>query len=190
MGLYHPLDGDTNLKYKLLCFLTPNKKNSKKKALAFNRDRCCHLALCLQSILFHCYKNSRTILPTINIGTLPKLNFLSMIKLYWKLKKQGFTNSKAEEDIIYIDFGINLGKFSKCRYRSRVYTSNTRWQDKLSLNKLLARAPSTGKKNYFWKKKHFFLQKLSFHHRHLIRLDYLLCLKVHLRVRFQRPILN
>jgi hypothetical protein len=26
MGLYHPLDGDTNLKYKLLCFLTPNKK--------------------------------------------------------------------------------------------------------------------------------------------------------------------
>ncbi len=26
MGLHHPLDGDTNLKYKLLCFLTPNKK--------------------------------------------------------------------------------------------------------------------------------------------------------------------
>jgi hypothetical protein len=26
MGLYHPLDGDTNLKYKLLGFLTPNKK--------------------------------------------------------------------------------------------------------------------------------------------------------------------
>ena len=25
MGLYHPLDGDTNLKYKLLGFLTPNK---------------------------------------------------------------------------------------------------------------------------------------------------------------------
>ncbi len=47
MGLYHPLDGDTNLRYKLLCFLTPNKKNSKRKAQAFNRDRCCHLALCL-----------------------------------------------------------------------------------------------------------------------------------------------
>ncbi len=28
MRLYHLLDGDTNLKYKLLCFLTPNKKNS------------------------------------------------------------------------------------------------------------------------------------------------------------------
>ncbi len=25
MGLYHPPDGVTNLKYKLLCFLTPNK---------------------------------------------------------------------------------------------------------------------------------------------------------------------
>jgi hypothetical protein len=46
MGLYHPLDGDSNLKYKLLGFLTPNKKISKGKALAFNWDRCCHLALC------------------------------------------------------------------------------------------------------------------------------------------------
>ncbi len=26
IGLYHPLDGITNLRYKLLCFLTPNKK--------------------------------------------------------------------------------------------------------------------------------------------------------------------
>ncbi len=25
MGLYHPPDGVTNLKYKLLCFLTPNE---------------------------------------------------------------------------------------------------------------------------------------------------------------------
>jgi hypothetical protein len=53
MGLYHPLDGITNLKYKLLCFLTPNKKNSKRKALFFNRDRCCHLTLCLWLIHFH-----------------------------------------------------------------------------------------------------------------------------------------
>jgi hypothetical protein len=52
--LYHPLDGITNLKYKLLCFLTPCKKNSKRKTLAFNQDRCCQLALCLQLILFHC----------------------------------------------------------------------------------------------------------------------------------------
>jgi hypothetical protein len=45
IGLYHPLDGVTNLKYKLLCFLTPDKKNSKRKALAFNWDGWCHLAL-------------------------------------------------------------------------------------------------------------------------------------------------
>jgi hypothetical protein len=53
MGLYHLLDVNTNLKYKLLCFLTPNKKNSTRKALAFNWERWCHLALCLQLILFH-----------------------------------------------------------------------------------------------------------------------------------------
>jgi hypothetical protein len=53
MGLYHPLDADTNLKYKLLCFLTPNKNFLKRIALAFNRDRYCHLALYLQLILFH-----------------------------------------------------------------------------------------------------------------------------------------
>ncbi len=37
-----------------MCFLTPNKKNSKRKALAFNWDRCCHLVLCLRLILIHC----------------------------------------------------------------------------------------------------------------------------------------
>jgi hypothetical protein len=56
IGLYHRLNGNTNLKYKLLCFLTPNKKISKRKALAFNWDRCCHLALCLWLILFQCTK--------------------------------------------------------------------------------------------------------------------------------------
>jgi hypothetical protein len=53
MGLYHPLDGDTNLRYKQLYFLTPNKRISKKKALAFNRDRGCHLVLYLGLVLFH-----------------------------------------------------------------------------------------------------------------------------------------
>jgi hypothetical protein len=31
MGLYHPLDGDTNLKYKLLCFLTQTKKIQRER---------------------------------------------------------------------------------------------------------------------------------------------------------------
>ncbi len=35
MGLHHPLDGVTNLKYKLLYFLTPNKKNLKEKGTSF-----------------------------------------------------------------------------------------------------------------------------------------------------------
>ncbi len=52
-GLYHPPDGVTNLKYKLLYFLTPIKKKSKRKALAFTRDRCCYMAICLWLILFH-----------------------------------------------------------------------------------------------------------------------------------------
>jgi hypothetical protein len=34
IGLYHPLDGITNLKYKLLCFLTP-KKFFKEKGTSF-----------------------------------------------------------------------------------------------------------------------------------------------------------
>jgi hypothetical protein len=35
MGLYHPLDGVTNRKYKLLDFLIPNKKNFKEKDTRF-----------------------------------------------------------------------------------------------------------------------------------------------------------
>ncbi len=53
MGLYHPLDGVANLKYKLQYFLSSNKKNSKRKALTFNWDRCCHLVICLWLIFFH-----------------------------------------------------------------------------------------------------------------------------------------
>jgi hypothetical protein len=54
IGLYHPLDTVTNPKYKLLHFLTTKNNFCKvKKALAFNWDRRCHLALCLWLILFH-----------------------------------------------------------------------------------------------------------------------------------------
>ncbi len=45
--LHHPLDGVTNPEYKLLRFKQLTKFFCKeKKALAFNQDRCCHLALC------------------------------------------------------------------------------------------------------------------------------------------------
>jgi len=53
IGFNQPLGGITNLKYRLLCYVTPNKKFSKRKAIAFNQDGCCHLVLCLQLILFH-----------------------------------------------------------------------------------------------------------------------------------------
>jgi len=54
IGLHHPLDGVTNPEYKLLHFLQLIKFFCKeKKALAFSRDRCWDLALCLQLILFH-----------------------------------------------------------------------------------------------------------------------------------------
>ena len=54
IGLYHPLDGITYLKYKMLYFVTTkNNFCEEKKALAFNQDRCCHLALCLRLILSH-----------------------------------------------------------------------------------------------------------------------------------------
>ncbi len=51
IGLYYTLDDITNPNYKLLHFLT-TIFCKEKKALAFNRDRCYHLALCLWSILF------------------------------------------------------------------------------------------------------------------------------------------
>ncbi len=37
MGLYNQLDGNTNLKYKMLCFLTPIKKKLKKKGTGFQQ---------------------------------------------------------------------------------------------------------------------------------------------------------
>jgi hypothetical protein len=33
--LYHPLDGITNLKYKLLCFSTPNKNFFRENSTSF-----------------------------------------------------------------------------------------------------------------------------------------------------------
>ena len=53
MRLCQPPDGNTSHKYKLLCFKTTKKICKEKNALAFNRDRCCNLELCLQLIPFH-----------------------------------------------------------------------------------------------------------------------------------------
>jgi len=53
IGLHHSPDGITNPKYKLQCFITTQFFCKEKNALVFNRDRCCHLALCLQLTPFH-----------------------------------------------------------------------------------------------------------------------------------------
>ncbi len=53
MRLCHPPDGSTSPKYKLLCFITTNLFCKEKNTLAFHRDRCCHLVLCLWLIPFH-----------------------------------------------------------------------------------------------------------------------------------------
>jgi hypothetical protein len=56
IGLHHSLDGVTNPEYKLLHFIQRTNFFGKgEKALAFNQDRCFHLAFCLQLILFHCF---------------------------------------------------------------------------------------------------------------------------------------
>ncbi len=44
--VYHPLDGITNPKYKLLHFLMSKLFCKEKKMLGFNQDMCCHIYLC------------------------------------------------------------------------------------------------------------------------------------------------
>ncbi len=52
IGLCHPLDGIANPKYQSLVLLK-TIFFTKSRRLAFNKDRWCHLALCLWLILFH-----------------------------------------------------------------------------------------------------------------------------------------
>jgi hypothetical protein len=54
----------TSPKYKLLCFKLENNLFCQiKNALAFNRDTCCHLVLCLRLLPFHC--NTFSVVPSI-----------------------------------------------------------------------------------------------------------------------------
>jgi hypothetical protein len=69
MRLCQPPDGSTSPKYKLLCFVTIKFFCKEKNALAFNRDRCCHLVLCLRLIPFHCPKPVLCIEIVVNTHT-------------------------------------------------------------------------------------------------------------------------
>ncbi len=54
MRLHHSKDGSTYPGYKLMCFVCIHWIFCKEQnALAFNWDKRCHLALCLQTILLH-----------------------------------------------------------------------------------------------------------------------------------------
>ncbi len=86
MGLYHPLDGVNNLKYKLFYFLTPNKKISNRKALAFNRDRCCHLVICLRLILLHYHNVCRLTKSSRFTYLLPRVHLACSYFKKWTLK--------------------------------------------------------------------------------------------------------
>ena len=54
MRLCHPPDGSTSPMYKLLCLNHHNLFYQIRNVLAFNWDMCCHLALCLWLLPFHC----------------------------------------------------------------------------------------------------------------------------------------
>ncbi len=66
MRLCHPPDGSTSPKYKLLCLYHLNLFYQIQAALAFNRDMCCYLVLCLQLLPFHCKSSSMFIRPPHN----------------------------------------------------------------------------------------------------------------------------
>jgi hypothetical protein len=53
IGLHSLVDGIINSWYMLLSFITVIFLCKEKKALAFNKDSCCHLALCLGLIILH-----------------------------------------------------------------------------------------------------------------------------------------
>ncbi len=78
MRLCHPPDGSTSPEYKLLCFIATKFFCKDKNTLAFNRDRCCHLVICLRLIPFH--------------WNLMFLHFfwLKLILLLWFFKTIGF----------------------------------------------------------------------------------------------------
>ncbi len=94
MRLCHPPDGSTSPKYRLLCFITTKIFCKEKNTLAFNRDRCCHLVLCLQLIPFYFWFFGGTIFCIFIFGN----NFQPLI---WFL------------DLLYLETNFNLLNFGK-----------------------------------------------------------------------------
>ncbi len=73
-------------KYKLLCFIITKFFCKEKNTLAFRRDRCCHLVLCLRLIPFHW----TTFHDIQQIFTLILFNFVDFINFcfhFWWFQK-------------------------------------------------------------------------------------------------------
>ncbi len=100
IGFCPPLDGVTNPKYKLLCFSTSNIFCKEKKAPAFNQDMCCHLALCLQLILFHCWLKARVLV----YGRDESLINLLVQNVLWCLASCNKSPQKLKSEILNIQY--------------------------------------------------------------------------------------
>jgi hypothetical protein len=132
-GLYRPLEGLTYLKCKLLCFLTPNKIIFKGKVLAFNLDRCCHLALCLQLILFHstkegcshcCNCKARQATKNLDKQVCEQISVFNDWHNGGRNGRQGEQKQNKKVDLILRRFSGYLGRLC-CRHRPH----NTRHND-------------------------------------------------------------
>jgi hypothetical protein len=90
MRLCYPPVGITSPKSKLLCFITTKFFCEEKNVLAFNRDRCCHLVLCLQLIPFHCLNDCRKLYKFVTLNTLFRtLSTTAKMYLHFNLSKMG-----------------------------------------------------------------------------------------------------
>ncbi len=84
--------------YKLLCFITTKIFFGKEKnTLAFNRDRCCHLVLCLQLIPFHSTSNGFVLV--INIHANKKVKIWSKIWSFFHRNIRFFCSRTVQEPL-------------------------------------------------------------------------------------------
>ncbi len=106
MRLCHPPDGSTSPKYKLLCLILTKKICKEKNALAFNRDRCCHLVLCLWLIPFHLHFRKKVRIDKIltQVASVGFLQTLQLITHTWKLQTLSFLRTlMVFNSIAYIE---------------------------------------------------------------------------------------
>ncbi len=124
MRLCHPPDGSTSPKYKLVCFIKTKKICKEKNALAFNRDRCCHLVLCLRLIPFHSMKkylkNQAEVLTRPMLWNFSGLNLLFRLlsQSVWSLQifSPQYTFGLASAQAGYNRVCVSFAQRLECKY--------------------------------------------------------------------------